>query len=63
MHGAGTAAALQLCEPPVLSGERSGVLPAEGVLLQTPAVSGSQGPHGHHGEPGAVPPDVSSRVR
>lgn len=63
VHGAGSAAALQLREPPVLSGERDGVLAPERVLLQTPALPGATRPHGHHGQPGPVPPDVSPGVR
>lgn len=62
MHGAGTAAALQLCEPPVLSSKRDGVLTPERVLLQTPALPGATGPHGYHGQPGPVPLDVSLRT-
>lgn len=63
VHGAGASTALQLREPPVLSGQRDGVLAPEGVLLQTPAVPGATGPHGHHGQSGPVPLDVSPGVR
>lgn len=63
MHGTGTAAALQLCEPQVLSSKRDGVLAPERVLLQTPALPGSAGPHGHYGKPGPVSPVVPTRVR
>ncbi len=63
VHGAGTAAALQLCEPTVHSGERDVVLAPERVLLQTPALPGTTGPHGHHGQPGPVPSHVSARVK
>lgn len=63
MHGAGPAAALQLREPALLGGERHGVLAAERVLLQTPALPGAAGPHGHHGQPGPVPTHVSPGVR
>lgn len=59
MHVAGPEAEIQLREPEMLSGERDGVLAPEGVLLQTPALPGAAGPHGHHGEPGPVPPHVS----
>ena len=63
VHGAGTAAALQLCEPPVFSGKRDGVLAPERLLLQTPALPGAKRPHGYHGQPGSIPPDVSLGVR
>lgn len=62
MHGAGTAAALQLCESTVLGSKRDGVLAAERVLLRTPALPGAEGPHGHHGQPDPVPSDVSPGV-
>lgn len=63
VHGAGTAAALQLRQPAVLGGEGDGVRAAEGVLRQAPALPGATGPHGHHGQPDPVPPDVPPRVR
>lgn len=63
VHGAGTAAALQLRQPPMLGGEGDGVRAAEGVLRQAPALSGATGPHGHHGQPDPVPSDVPPRVR
>lgn len=62
VHGAGTAAALQLCESTVLGSKRDGVLAPERVLLQTPALPGTAGPHGHHGQLDPVPSDVSPRV-
>lgn len=63
MHGTGTAAAIQLCEQAVLGCKRDGVLAPERVLLQTPALPGASGPHGHHGQLDPVPSDVSPRVR
>lgn len=63
LHGTGTAAALQLCQPTVLGSKRDGVLTPERVLLQTPALSGTTGPHGHHGQLDPVPSDVSPGVR
>lgn len=63
VHGAGTAAALQLRQPAVLGGEGDGVRAAEGVLRQAPALPGATGPHGHHGQPDPVPSDVPPRVR
>lgn len=63
MHGAGAAAAVQLLEPTVLRRERDGVLPPERVLLQTPALPGASGSHGHHGQLDPVPSDVPPRVR
>lgn len=63
MHGAGTAAAVQLLAPPVFRRERDGARPPERVLLQTPALPGAPGPHGHRGQLGPVPSDVPPRVR
>lgn len=63
MHGAGTAAALQLRQPTVLGSKRDGVLAPERVLLQTPALPDAAGPHGHHGQLDPVSSDVSPGVR
>lgn len=63
VHGAGTAAALQLRQPTVLGSKRDGVLAPERVLLQTPALPDATGPHGHHGQLDPVPSDFSPGVR
>lgn len=63
MHGPRASTALQLREPSMHIHKRDGVFTPERMLLQTPAVPGSAGPHGHHGEPGPVPADVPSGVR
>lgn len=63
VHGVGAAAAFQLHQPAVFGDKGDGVRASEGVLRQTQALPGTAGSHRHRGKPGAVPPNVSPRVR
>lgn len=63
VHGVGAAAAFQLHQPAVFGDKGDGVRASEGVLHQTPALPGTARSHAHRGKPGAVPPNVSPRVR